>query len=462
MKINFRHIPAALLLATATLPAAAQEFRSSYFMQTSNFRHQMNPALLDSSYVAVFLGNLNVGTTGNIGLKNFVYKTDPAVWGYELGTFMHPSVSAGEFLGGLHDKNRADVYLNMNLVSVAFKALGGSNLVELNLRSNTNVSLPKELFEFMKTTGSKEHYSLENIGMRTQNYLELALGHSHSINEKLTVGAKMKLLFGAAYADLDVNRLDVTMNGDQWRIQGDARLKAAILKSELTHEGPDKNSEDGRSRVDGLDDVSFSLPGFGLGFDLGATYKVMDGLTVSAALTDLGFISWSGVKQASSAGDYTFDGFEDIHVSGDNKENKLGDQFEQLGDDLGDMFALYDDGEGSHTQALAATLNLGAEYELPYYKKLRFGFLYTSRLSGLYSWHQGMLSANVRPVKWFEATLNTAVSSTGWTLGAAASFKARHFNFYVGTDRFFGKVSKEFIPLNNLNANVNFGMTFPL
>lgn len=78
MKINFRHIPAALLLATATLPAAAQEFRSSYFMQTSNFRHQMNPALLDSSYVAVFLGNLNVGTTGNIGLKNFVYKTDPA------------------------------------------------------------------------------------------------------------------------------------------------------------------------------------------------------------------------------------------------------------------------------------------------------------------------------------------------------------------------------------------------
>ena len=152
-----------------------------------------------------------------------------------------------------------------------------------------------------------------------------------------------------------------------------------------------------------------------------------------------------------------------VYAGGENTgDNKLGDQFEKLGDDLGDMFALYDDGEGSTTQALAATINLGAEYTLPYYDKLRFGFLYTSRIHGLYSYHQGMLSANVRPLKWVEATLNTAVSSTGWTLGAAASFKAKHFNFYVGTDRFFGKVSKEFIPLNNLNANLTLGMTIPL
>ena len=69
-------ISACILAAALALPVAAQELRSTYFMQTSNYRHEMNPALLDSSYVSMplFMGNLNIGSTGNFGLANFVYK----------------------------------------------------------------------------------------------------------------------------------------------------------------------------------------------------------------------------------------------------------------------------------------------------------------------------------------------------------------------------------------------------
>lgn len=463
MKKTYRHLAATLLLATAVAPAAAQEFRTAAFMQTNNYRHQINPAMLDEAYVGMpFFGQINVGATGNIGLKNFVYKLDGNPR-YDLTTFMSPTVSAGEFLGDLHDKNRADVYVNYNIFSVGFKAFKGINLVELNVRSNTNVSLPYELFDFMKTAGAKETYHLQDIGVRSQNYLELALGHSHRINDQWTVGAKLKFLIGGAYADFTADQLDVTMNGDQWRIVGDARLKAAVLSSEFDYEDPSKNSADGRRRVKGLDDVSFGLPGFGLGVDLGATFKVTKDLTLSAAINDLGFINWSKVKHASSRGDYTFDGFEDIYAGSNNTGgNKLGDQFETLGDDLEEMFSVYDDGEGSESQALAATINIGAEYTLPAYRNLRFGFLYTSRLHGLYSYHQGLLSATIRPVKCLEASVNTAVSSTGCTFGAALSLRAKHYNFFIGSDRIFGKVSKEFIPLNSLNANVTMGMSFPL
>ncbi|MDY4567746.1 MAG: DUF5723 family protein [Alloprevotella sp.] len=463
MKKTYRHLAATLLLATAVAPAAAQEFRTAAFMQTNNYRHQINPAMLDEAYVGMpFFGQINVGATGNFGLKNFVYKLDGNPR-YDLTTFMSPTVSAGEFLGDLHDKNRADVYINYNIFSVGFKAFKGINLVELNVRSNTNVSLPYELFEFMKTTGAKETYHLQDIGVRSQNYLELALGHSHRINDQWTVGAKLKFLFGGAYADFSADQLDVTMNGDQWRIVGDARLKAAVLSSEFDYEDPSKNAPDGRRRVKGIDDVSFGLPGFGMGVDLGATFKVTKDLTLSAAINDLGFINWSKVKNASSRGDYTFDGFEDIYAGSNNTGgNKLGDQFETLGDDLEEMFSVYDDGEGSSSQALAATINIGAEYTLPAYRNLRFGFLYTSRLHGLYSYHQGLLSATIRPVKCLEASVNTAVSSTGCTFGAALSLRAKHYNFFIGSDRIFGKVSKEFIPLNSLNANVTMGMSFPL
>lgn len=432
-------------------------------MQTSNFRHQMNPALLDAPYVSFpFFGNINVGTTGNVGYKNFIYKLNGNPR-YDQTTFMSPTVSASEFLGSLHDKNRADVYVNYNLFSVGFRAFKGVNLVELNLRSNTNVSLPYELFEFMKTTGEREHYQLHDIGVRSQNYLELALGHSHKIDDRLTVGAKMKFLIGAAYADFKVNQLDVTMNGDEWRLQGDARLKASVLKSELVYKTHEYDSPDGRQRIDELDDINFGLPGFGLAFDLGAKYKVMDDLTVSAGLTDLGFISWKNTKQASSAGDYTFSGFDNIYAGSENTgDNKLGDQFDKLGDDLEDMFAVYDDGETTASQALAATLNVGAEYELPVYRRLHFGFLYTARLHGLYSYHQAMLSATVRPVNPIEISVNTTAGGSGCFFGAALSLKAKHFNFYLGADRILGKVSKQFIPLNNLNSNINLGMTFPL
>lgn len=466
MKKSLRYMAAALTMAAAILPTSAQELRTSYFMETSNYRHQMNPALLDSPYFGMFFSNINVGMTGNIGAKQFIFDTNglPGYTGnYRYTTFMDPNVDAKTFLNKLHDKNRFDLYLNYNLFSVGFKAWGGVNLLELNLRSNTNLTLPKGLFEFAKTAGEKEHYEFGGLGMRTQNYMELALGHSRDINKQWRVGGKLKFLIGAAYADFTADNVTLDMTEDAWRIQSNAQMKASLLKSDVIHEDPSKNSADGRPRVKELDNFGFSLPGFGMALDLGVTYKPIENLTLSAAITDLGFISWKNTHHASSQGDYTFDGFNNIYIGSDKDQTEdIDDQFDQIGDDLEEMFSVYDDGTKTATQALAATLNVGAEYKLPAYDKLKFGFLYTSRIHGKYSWHQGMLNVGVRPVKWFECNVNGAVTSTGVTAGGMLSLKAPHFNFYIAADRFFSKMGKQGVPLNSSNGNITFGMTFPL
>ncbi len=466
MKKSLRYMAAALTMAAAILPTSAQELRTSYFMETSNYRHQMNPALLDSPYVGLLFSNINIGMTGNIGAKQFIFDTNglPGYTGnYRYTTFMDPNVDAKTFLNKLHDKNRFDLYLNYNLFSVGFKAWGGVNLLELNLRSNTNLTLPKGLFEFAKTAGEKEHYEFGGLGMRTQNYMELALGHSRDINKQWRVGGKLKFLIGAAYADFTADNVTLDMTEDAWRIQSNAQVKASLLKSDVIHEDPSKNSADGRPRVKELDNFGFSLPGFGIALDLGVTYKPIENLTLSAAITDLGFISWKNTHHASSQGDYTFDGFNNIYIGSDKDQTEdIDDQFDQIGDDLEEMFSVYDDGTKTATQALAATLNVGAEYKLPAYDKLKFGFLYTSRIHGKYSWHQGMLNVGVRPVKWFECNVNGAVTSTGVTAGGMLSLKAPHFNFYIAADRFFSKMGKQGVPLNSSNGNITFGMTFPL
>ena len=63
------------LAAMLSLSAAAQtELTTSYFLESSTSRHDINPALLDKPFVSmpIFMGDFNIGTTGNLGLKNFV------------------------------------------------------------------------------------------------------------------------------------------------------------------------------------------------------------------------------------------------------------------------------------------------------------------------------------------------------------------------------------------------------
>ena len=469
MRIRYRILATAIAM-TYGLQSNAQELRTTYFMQTSDLRHEMNPALLDHSYVSFpLLGNINLGTTGNMGMKKFVYKMQPTWQGYgingnDLTTFMHPNVDAADFLSGLKENNRMSVNFKMQILGFAFKAFGGYNSIDVNVRSNTNLCLPKSLFEFMKTAGEREDYSISKLGARSESFLELGLGHSHKVNDAWTVGGKLKLLVGAAYADLDVENVQLHMGEDQWHAQGKMTASSALMgmKVKTSHETDPNNPN--RHRVDDIDTNIDGIGGFGAAVDLGATWKPIDNLTVSASLTDLGAISWKNTECMSSAGEWTFDGFEDDVYIGGSKENgkELGDQFDEIGDDLEDIFSLYYDGRKSQGHALSATLHLGAEYALPMYDKLRFGFLYTSRMAGQYAWHQGMISANIRPVKCLEVSLSGSASTTGVSGGLVLDLHAKRFNFFVGTDCFISKLSKQGIPLNKTNNNVSFGFGFPL
>lgn len=114
----------------------------------------------------------------------------------------------------------------------------------------------------------------------------------------------------------------------------------------------------------------------------------------------------------------------------------------------------------SRTRALGATLNVGVDYELPYYRKLHFGLLNSTRINGKYSWTQFRLSANVAPVKVFSAGINAAVGTYGFGFGWILNLHARGINFFLGMDHTVGKLSKQFIPLNS-NASLNLGLNFP-
>ena len=452
----------AMLLLVAVAVSAQSTLRTGYFLKGNPYRYRLNPALMnDQNYIAIpVLGNININTAGNLGLANFVYD---APNGQDLVTFMHPSVDADDFLGDLDGDNNIRANINMTLLSTGFFAFGGYNTLDVSVHSRTGINLPYGMLEFMKVMGSGE-YSFSDFNMNTKIYVDLSLGHSREIIEGLTVGARLKFLFGVAYADVMFDRMDISANGTQWSIN--ARGSASIaMGGHYTYS--DDKTINGKTAVDGYDDVSIGMNGFGMGIDLGASYDLSevltDGLIVSAALNDVGYMKWKKVAKAaiSPESPYVFNGFNNIAIHDDIPGTNIEDQFESLKDDIEDFFALEDKGEGSESCGLGATLNLGAEYKMPFYKKLSVGVLYTHSFEDMYSYDEASLMLNWSPIKSFNLALSGSTSTYGTGFGAIMNIHRTGYNFFIGSDFFLSKVGKQFIPLENMNASVSFGVNIP-
>ena len=221
--------------------------------------------------------------------------------------------------------------------------------------------------------------------------------------------------------------------------------------------------EEGRGQYERINDVDIDgagLGGFGMAVDLGGVYKINDDWTVSASLLDLGFISWSNDVQAVNLSDrFEFGGFHDVAVTGDRGGEKLGDKADRYVDQLKEFANLRDNGDqGGRTTGIGMTINVGGEYTLPVYRKIKFGALSSTRIRGAYSWTEGRLSANYTPLSWIDGGVSFAVNSFATSMGWVVNIHPRGYNFFIGMDHILGKTSKEFIPLSS-NANVALGMS---
>ncbi len=454
----------ALALGSATL-ASAQTLRSSYFMEGMNYRHQLNPAFApESSYLNLpffVLGNFNVGLQGNIGVNDFLYKYNQN--GYNLTTFMNPMVGNAEFLDNLHKHNHLNTSVSVPVISFGFYKWNGFNTFDIGVRSNTSISLPYGLFDFMKTGMSDEagtYYNAKDVAVRSNNYVEIALGHSHIINKDLTIGGKFKFLVGAGNVNARIKNMDIYMSGDKWDIYADGYMEGSLKGGEFKTKEP---NDKGQREVDGFKVKNAGVGGFGVAVDLGAVYKMDDyveGLSLSAALLDLGFICWNNALRANMMNSYTFEGFKHpVAVDPeDGDPGDINDQLDQIGDDLKDFYRFYEDKSVSkRTTKLATTMNIGAEYVLPYYKNLKFGLLSTTYFNKPFTWTEARISANVAPLSWFEASVNYGISSFGSSLGWVLNFHPNGFNFFIGSDHMITKVTPQYVPVGNANMNVCLG-----
>lgn len=474
MKKNILRIATLCLTAACCTGAMAQTaLNSAYFSENSVLRHQLNPAFTPNrGYIAVLpgLAGTNIATHSNIGIDQILYPLPNG----KLTTFMNSSVDKS-FLNDLSDNNQICANINLEILNIGFMGFGGFNTVSLGMRTTSSLNLPKGLFEFMKLgqTGTSTTYKFNDLGMEANAYVELALGHQHKVNDNWSVGGKLKFLLGVSHADMSVDEMTMTMSDEQWRINANGEVNLAIKGLTIPTYAEAGKSKEGRPdynnslAFDEMDVKNPGLSGFGLAVDLGATYKAefLEGLELSAAILDLGFINYSNNIYGSmnNTQPWTFDGFSicsNEDAPGHESHQSLSDQAEDLGNQLADYLNFKRGDNSSKKQSLAATLNIGAAYALPMYDKLRFGFLSSTRFNGPYTWSEGRISANITPVKGLDLGVNYAISTWGSSFGWLLNYTATGFSLYLGMDHTLGEVTKQFVPMSG-NANFSFGIAFP-
>jgi hypothetical protein len=442
--------------------ANAQTLATPYFLENIPTRHFYNPAFQPQSnlYISIpVAGYMQMGVYNNsISLKNLVYKDANG----NTVTAFSPQ-GRDKFYNRLRSQVLFSTNFETQLLGFGFRTEQAYWTFALNTKLDFDMTFPKTGL-LLYGTGDKDNprvADLKNLGIKSQLYTEAALGYSRQIDKQLTVGGKLKFLYGHGGIVTRNNRLDLITGIESWELDGDLNLLFAMP---LSIYNEDENKfETGDVAVGDL----FRPSGLGAGIDLGATYKLLDNLTLAASFTDLGFIRWTNnASHLHYATRYSFVGEEFDAFNLDN----VGSVVDSIIGALENGFS--SKAISSFSTGTTAKLNLSAEYSI-LDDKITFGLL--SRTMFYKKTRQDFtLAANFRPVRAFNFTtsyslINGRFSNIGLGMGARLGV----LNLHIAADYLpfryenipysaFNEESKgsSTIPYNTKGLNFSFGLNF--
>ena len=419
-------------------------------------QNSVNPAenaSLESGFVRI--GEIRTNTRNNVGVSAFLFPREDKVV-----TGLNASVSTEDFFGGLQPVNSMFSQIGYNLVSYGWKGTSrGFHTVEVGAKVNYGVSVPKEIFQILKSGTAQSPYDLAALRAFGDVYGEIAYGYSLPLGEKVSVGARVKLLVGLNSVDISARNFALTMNENQYRLDLDADI-------DLTN----RNQKIGTDSEGYLDYTSFSgkgklgFPtGAGLAMDLGLVWKPFDGFTLSASVLDLGGILWYYGNAGTSSGSYSFEGLKELTME-ELSEDKIVSRLKAAGEEvLGVIRPKSVDGR-YRFKAVPLNANLSASYAMPFWERLSVDAtgLYTGYAFCAPYWEaRGGLSLDFPGVAHIGASAGSG--AYGFVYGACGSVDFCSFRLYVACENGIGGVMPySSTPLKANNKVFTLGLTYLL
>lgn len=450
-------ILAVVIAATIFSESASAQLRTSYFMNGSTQRYEMNPALSpERGYLSIpVVGSLQTSLETNyLSAENFFF---PNGEGNGVVTYMHKSVSAEQFLSKLPDVNGMELGINTQILGMGNYFKGGFWSLGLRLRSETHVDVPKDFFALTKTL-SQGTYDISGMGIESNNFLEASLGYTFPVQDVFTLGFRAKVLLGLAHLSAKIDQLDVDIAEDSYRADMAGTLQATVAGYNFdSFEGVvDMNEVVGHvTNFNNFDPANITSVGFAV--DAGIEWTFRDEqIRLSAAVNDLGFNAWSANNTLCATIDnvsFAFEGY-------DLENNEL--RFESP-----ESITMQTSHESANEKiSLHTSFVVGCEYNIAN-DLIGIGVLWNSKRYENRKWNSIGGSVTLRPTKWLTASANYSLINSLGVIGAAVNFHSSLANIFVGADYIATKYGTANggaipIPLNQNSVNLSVGVSIPL
>lgn len=462
------------LAAVLSISASAQALRSGYFVENYRFGSHLNPAFApDQGYVGLVTPNIQANINSNLGVQNLLYQN-----GNQWTTFLNPAIDAKTALSGFSENNFLSGEVGVDIFNIGVRNSKNYYTFDIGVRVLTEADIPYDMLAFLKQgmDGTETHYDIQNLSVNAKAYGQVAFGWSHEFFKGFRVGARAKALIGWGDASLYIPSMKVDMDGNSWKVNANAVLQGHAPGIRL------KTNEDGFvSGVDIYDGYGAMLNTSSIGVvgDLGISYTFKC-LQISAAISDVNFYNnaFGHSFYAESSCSVNFDGFQNL---GD-PDTKVDEQLTQLGEDFMKLIQLkpkakeISQGFTIPTKACAGLrlslfkdfITLGGLYNATFNQSLMAQDI-NKNIIGQITQQNVTGSVTLRPARWISltGTYTRQLSLTGeWgneCVGFLFNLTPRAlFNFFIGADYLPLHYSAGYVPLDNICANVHFGLCIPV
>lgn len=354
-------------------------------------------------------------------------------------TFMHPNADKQAFLNTLKPVNNFSFHIGTNPLSTGWRNGQFYFTLDLTEKIDQDFRFTEDFMEFaIYGNKNSERFNFSETGIDLSYYREFAVGVSYNYEDEFQIGARAKLLFGLANMITRLSDITLKASEDKWELNSSIMLDVTgpFLYIPVDSTGYviwDSINVDPAVEEDYmgalLDNVGtiMGINNLGVGIDFGFCFSPVENLSFSASVNDLGFIRWQNdAYHLEQDGSIEWEGIE-VELEDDQ------DYGEMLLDSLENQYN-FTSVTGSYTNFLSGKLYLGAAYEIN--DMIKFGVVNKTRIHHARFFNHLTLSANVRPIRMFSATLSYSIIGKNYTnFGMGLALKAGPFNLYFITDQ---------------------------
>ena len=432
-----------MLIIAVCIDAASQNSQVLYYMHLPQ-NHFLNPAIKPAERFYIGLPVIT-GISAGLG-NNFLTLSDIFPPGTKIDSAYSQNApfDLNKLAGKLKDHNTITTDASVQLFGLGL-SFGKDLYIFFDIvdRTSERMVFPHDLMQLYITKPDQlKDKTIDLSGMNIEGlyFREYGLGFSKNITSKFRIGVKAKLLSGIASMSLDNRSFTLKVNDNfSQSVSADASLdisgKEAIQR--IFHDNnflipPLDLTRDADIKGFALDYLKNPVLNRGVSFDFGLVYDIGRLITLSAGVTDLGFINWDqDIKSYNANSNFTLQGITLEDVA--NEKYSVDDMVNSLVDSVKSNF-IENPSPHSYKTNLPTGLSAGASINL--LPVLSIGLLSNSKFYAGTVKESFTLSANAYLGRVLSASMSyTAANYSYNNLGFGLALKAGIAQIYLIADK---------------------------